>query len=210
MFNPRVVFGVVSLLLLVFLIVDWTSLDKQSKLERSVSVQSVVIPDGWKNINNDVLDVYVSLDDGSVRQAFLFEKLERGGLYKTRLMSDDSLLRFYFKTNVSGFSNSSPYVVDESSKDYLKISSTDAAGNVLTKIYYFDSPNTLYVKDQLDLATPSFGNVSVFKTLYRNRNKSIDYGTSFSRDHLAYSTSEDVFNDEQLSSVDSREDYLGN
>ena len=210
MFNPRVIFGVVSLLLLVFLIVDWTSLDKQSKLERSVSVQSVVIPDGWKNINNDVLDVYVSLDDGSVRQAFLFEKLERGGLYKTRLMSDDSLLRFYFKTNVSGFSNSSPYVVDESSKDYLKISSTDAAGNVLTKIYYFDSPNTLYVKDQLDLATPSFGNVSVFKTLYRNRNKSIGYGTSFSRDHLAYSTSEDVFNDEQLSSVDSREDYLGN
>ena len=83
------------------------------------------------------------LDDGSVRQAFLFEKSERGGLYKTRLMSDDSLLRFYFKTNVSGFSNSSPYVVDESSKDYLKISSTDAAGNVLTKIYYFDSPNTL-------------------------------------------------------------------
>ena len=77
MFNPRVIFGVVSLLLLVFLIVDWTSLDKQSKLERSVSVQSVVIPDGWKNINNDVLDVYVSLDDGSVRQAFLFEKLER-------------------------------------------------------------------------------------------------------------------------------------
>ena len=210
MFSPRVIFGVVSLLLLVFLIVDWTSLDKQSKLERSVSVQSVVVPDGWENINNDVLDVYVSLDDGSVRQAFLFEKSERGGLYKTRLMSDDSLLRFYFKTNVSGFSNSSPYVVDESSEDYLKISSTDAAGNVLTKIYYFDSPNTLYVKDQLDLATPSFGNVVVFKTLYRNRNKSIDYGTSFSRDHLAYSTSEDVFNDEQLSSVDSREDYLGN
>ena len=210
MFNPRVIFGVVSLLLLVFLIVDWTSLDKQSKLERSVSVQSIVVPDGWENINNGVLDVYVSLDDGSVRQAFLFEKSERGGLYKTRLMSDDSLLRFYFKTNVSGFSNSSPYVVDESSEDYLKISSTDAAGNVLTKIYYFDSPNTLYVKDQLDLATPSFGSVVVFKTLYRNRNKSIDYGTSFSRDHLAYSTSEDVFNDEQLSSVDSREDYLGN
>ena len=209
MFNPRVVFGVVSLLLLVFLIVDWTSLDKQSKLERSVSVQSVVVPDDWKNITNNELDVYVSLEDGSVRQAFLFEKSERGGLYKARLMSDDSLLRFYFKTNVSGFSNSSPYVVDESSKDYLKISSTDAAGNVLTKIYYFDGPNTLYVKDQLSLATPSFGNVVVFKTLYRNRNKSVDYGTSFSRDHLAYSTSEDVFNDEQLSSVDSREDYLG-
>jgi len=209
MFNPRVVFGVVSLLLLVFLIVDWTSLDKQSKLERSVSVQSTVVPDGWKNITNDELDVYVSLEDGSVRQAFLFEKSERGGLYKARLMSDDSLLRFYFKTNVSGFSNSSPYVVDESSKDYLKISSTDAAGNVLTKIYYFDGLNTLYVKDQLSLVTPSFGNVVVFKTLYRNRNKSVDYGTSFSRDHLAYSTSEDVFNDEQLSSVDSREDYLG-
>ena len=209
MFNPRIVFGVVSLLLLVFLIVDWTSLDKQSKLERSVSVQSTVVPDGWKNITNDELDVYVSLEDGSVRQAFLFEKSERGGLYKARLMSDDSLLRFYFKTNVSGFSNSSPYVVDESSKDYLKISSTDAAGNVLTKIYYFDGLNTLYVKDQLSLVTPSFGNVVVFKTLYRNRNKSVDYGTSFSRDHLAYSTSEDVFNDEQLSSVDSREDYLG-
>ena len=39
--------------------------------------------------------------------------------------------------------------------------------------------------------------------------KSIDYGVSFSRDHLAYSTSEDVFNDEQLSSVSKREDYLG-
>ena len=37
----------------------------------------------------------------------------------------------------------------------------------------------------------------------------MDYGTAFSRDHLAYSTTEDVFNDEQLSSVKSREDYLG-
>ena len=210
MFNPRIVFGCVSLFLLLFLIVDWTSLDKETKLDRSVSVQSGDVPDSWKKINNGVLDIYVSLEDGSIRQAFLFEKLERAGLYKTRLLSDDSLLRFYFKTAVSGFSNSLPYVVDEAADDYLKISSVDEAGNVLTKIYYFDSPNTLYIRDELDLATPSFGNVVVFKTLYRNRNKSIDYGTTFSRDHLAYSTTEDVFNDEQLSSVSGREDYLGN
>tara|TARA_Y100000748_G_scaffold121712_1_gene102327 strand:- start:491 stop:1999 length:1509 start_codon:yes stop_codon:yes gene_type:complete len=210
MFSPRLVFGSVTLLFLVLLIVDWTSLDKESKLERSVSVQSAVVGDGWANINNDVLDIYVSLSDGSVREAFLFEKAERDGLYKTRLLSDDSLLRFFFKTNVDGFSNSSPYVIDESSSDYLKISSEDINGNVLTKIYYFDSPNTLYIEDRFDLAVPAFGNVLVFKTFWRDRNKSIDYGTTFSRDHLAYSTSEDVFNDEQLSSVDGREDYMGN
>ena len=210
MFNPRVVFGVVSLLLLVLMIVDWTSLDKESKLERSVSVQTSVVEGDWKNINNGVLDIYVSLSDGSIKQAFLFEKSERGGLFKTRLLSDDPLLRFFFKTNVDGFSNSLPYVVDEVSSDYLKISSKDTNGNVLTKIYYFDTPNTLYIEDRLELAAPAFGNVLVFKTFWRNRNKSIDYGTTFSRDHLAYSTSEDVFNDEQLSSVDGREDYLGN
>ena len=210
MFKPRVVFGVVSLLLLVLLIVDWTSLDKETKLERSVSVQSDLVGGDYKNIKNDVLDIYVNLSDGSIKQAFLFEKRERGGLYKTRLLSDDSLLRFYFKTNVNGFSNSSPYVVDEALSDYLKISSKDVDGNVLTKIYYFETPNTLYIEDRLELAVPAFGNVLVFKTFYRNRNKSVDYGTTFSRDHLAYSTSEDVFNDEQLSSVDGKEDYLGN
>ena len=31
-----------------------------------------------------------------------------------------------------------------------------------------------------------------------------------SRDHLAYSTSDDVFNDEQITSIRGREDYLGN
>ena len=49
MFNPRAVFGVVSVFLLVLLIVDWTSLDKESKLERSVSVQSSVVEGDWKN-----------------------------------------------------------------------------------------------------------------------------------------------------------------
>ena len=92
---------------LVFLIVDWTSLDKESKLDRSISVQSFDVPDSWQNINNGTLDVYIDLEDGSVRQAYLFEKSERKGLYKTRLLSDDALLRFYFKTGVSGFSNSS-------------------------------------------------------------------------------------------------------
>ena len=62
----------------------------------------------------------------------------------------------------------------------------------------------------MELVSSSFGNISAYKTFYRNKNKSIDYGVSFSRDHLAYSTSDDVFNDEQITSIRGREDYLGN
>ena len=71
-------------------------------------------------------------------------------------------------------------------------------------------PNIVKVDDSLGLVSSSFGNISAFKTFYRNKNKSIDYGVSFSRDHLAYSTSDDVFNDEQITSIRNREDYTGN
>ena len=63
----------------------------------------------------------------------------------------------------------------------------DLNGNTLEGVY-FDGPNVVVVDDRLGLVSSSFGNISAFKTFYRNKNKSIDYGVSFSRDHLAYST----------------------
>ena len=209
MFNPRLFFAGSTLLLLLFLIFEWNTQDKKQKLERSVELQSDFMPADTINIKNKNLDLYIDLNDGSLRKAYVLEKQERDGLFKTRLMSDDESLRFYFKSSVSGFANSSPFVVESFSDDYLKISADDTSGNTLTKTYYFEDKHILFVEDRLDLSTPTFGTVPFFKTFYRENKKSIDYGVSFSRDHLAYSTSEDVFNDEQLSSVSKREDYLG-
>ncbi|GIR11149.1 MAG: hypothetical protein CM15mP22_5690 [Gammaproteobacteria bacterium] len=73
----------------------------------------------------------------------------------------------------------------------------------LRKHLSFHGGHVVDIKDKLFLSVPAYGSVNIFKTFYRNRNKSVDYGTAFSRDHLAYSTTEDVFNDEQLSSVKS-------
>ena len=209
MFSPRIVFGLVALLLLLALIVDWTSLDKKNKFERSVQVQDQLFsqPYQFEKISNGVLEVYVSLDDGSVRQAFLFEKSKRDGLEKVRLMSDDQFLRFYFKTSVKEHKNAHPYTVDELSENYLKISSKDANGNELVKTFSFDDDHTLLITDEVALATSTAGSLTVDKYFYRNNSKSVDYGTTFSRDHLAYSSTDDVFNDDQLSSFSEKDVY---
>ena len=209
MFSPRLFFAISSLLLLLFLIFEWNSQDKEQKLDRSVQLQSVEIDPSLINIKNDVLDLYISPVDGSLRVAYITEKEERGGLYKTRLMSDDSFLRFYFNTEVYGFKNTAPFEVVSSSNSYLELSSVDGSGNVLNKTYSFNDQNILQIEDRLKLSAPSLGGVPVFKTFYRDEKKSIDYGVSFSRDHLAYSTSEDVFNDEQITSIKTKEKHFG-
>ena len=77
MFNPRLIFGVVSLFFLLWLIVDYTSMDKKLKFDRSVEVQDLDYDESLlRKITNGALEVYISLEDGSVRQAFLFEKKE--------------------------------------------------------------------------------------------------------------------------------------
>ena len=45
-------------------------------------------------------------------------------------------------------------------------------GNVLEKTFYFDGENVLRIDDSLELVSSSFGNISAFKTFYRNKNKS--------------------------------------
>ena len=210
MFNQRGIFASISLLLVLGLIFEWNSNSKNTKLQESVVVQNSTNLAGYEKISNGSLEVFVDLKDGSIKEAFLYEKQTRNGLYKTRLLSDDGLLRFYFKTSISGFNNETPFVVSQKQADRISISSSDLVGNVLEKTFYFDGENVLRIDDSLELVSSSFGNISAFKTFYRNKNKSIDYGVSFSRDHLAYSTSEDVFNDEQITSIRNREDYLGN
>ena len=210
MFNQRGIFASISLLLVLGLIFEWNSNSKNTKLQESVVVQNSTNLAGYEKISNGSLEVFVDLKDGSIKEAFLYEKQARNGLYKTRLLSDDVLLKFYFKTSISGFNNESPFVVSQKQPDKISISSSDLVGNVLEKTFYFDGENVLRIDDDLRLVSSSFGNISAFKTFYRNKNKSIDYGVSFSRDHLAYSTSEDVFNDEQITSIRNREDYLGN
>ena len=71
MFNPRLIFGVVSLFFLLWLIVDYTSMDKKLKFDRSVEVQDLDYDESLlRKITNGALEVYISLEDGSVRQAF--------------------------------------------------------------------------------------------------------------------------------------------
>ena len=195
----------VFVLLLVF---DWGNINKDEKTNTSVYVQNLAVNASQEKISNNELEIYVDLRDGSIKNAFIMETAERDGLYKTRLLSDDDLLRFYFRTNVSGFSGKD-FVVQERFSDTLIISSVDGAGNRLEKTFKLSGGHVVDIKDKLFLSVPAYGSVNIFKTFYRNRTKSVDYGTAFSRDHLAYSTTEDVFNDEQLSSVKSREDYLG-
>ena len=210
MFNPRLIYGSLALLLLLGLIYEWNSGSKEIKLQGSLAVQDSAGEVVYEKLSNGSLDLFVDLADGSIREAFLYEKKEQNGLYKTRLLSDDELLKFYFKSSISGFRNAEPFRVLSASADSLAIGAEDSSGNYLTKTFVFDGPHVVKVSDELELTSGSFGNISAFKTFYRNTNKSIDYGTSFSRDHLAYSTTEDVFNDEQITSVRGREDYVGN
>ena len=210
MFNPRTIFASLSLVLVLGLIYEWSSDSKSTKLERSVLVQNSAGTSGYEMISNGSLDIYIDTNDGSIKEAFLYEKEREDGLVKTRLMSDDDLLKFYFKTSISGFRNDGPFKIKSKTADSLVLEGSDLNNNTLEKVFYFEGPNVVRIDDGLGLVSSSFGNISAFKTFYRNKNKSIDYGVSFSRDHLAYSTSDDVFNDEQIVSVKTREDYTGN
>ena len=207
MFNPRSIFLVISLLLVMLLVFDWGNINKEQKVEVSKFVQEKTDSDLFE-ISNGSLEIYIDLEDGSIKEAYLREKRINNGLEKVRLLSNDEFLRFYFKSTISGF-NPRDFSVLNSSKDYLTIQAMDGAGNTLTKKIKFSDKYSLLIEDRLDLTTATIGVINSFKTFYRDEKKSVDYGTSFSRDHLAFSTSEDVFNDESLRSVDSREDYMG-
>ena len=123
-------------------------------------------------------------------------------------MSNDELLRFYFKTSVSGFS-ANGFDIESASEDELVLVKKDNLGSELRKTFLFSDDYSLFIRDELSTPGTAFGDIKIFKTFYRDANKSIDYGTSFSRDHLAYSHNDDVFNDEQLTSIDSKESYVG-
>jgi len=207
MFNPRSVFLLISLILVMLLVFDWGNVSKEQKVEVSKSVQEKTDSELFK-ISNESLEIFVDLEDGSIKEAFLKEKKINNGLEKVRLLSNDEFLRFYFKSTISGFSPIG-FSVLNSSDDYLTIQGMDGVGNILTKKITFSDKYNLLIEDRLDLSTSTIGVINSFKTFYRDEKKSVDYGTSFSRDHLAFSTSEDVFNDESLRSVDSREDYMG-
>ena len=207
MFNPRSIFLVISLLLVMLLVFDWGNINKEQKVEVSKFVQEKTDSDLFE-ISNGSLEIYIDLEDGSIKEAYLREKRINNGLEKVRLLSNDEFLRFYFKSTISGFSPRD-FSVLNSSKNYLTIQALDGAGNTLTKKITFSDKYSLLIEDRLDLTTAAIGVINSFKTFYRDEKKSVDYGTSFSRDHLAFSTSEDVFNDESLRSVDSREDYMG-
>jgi hypothetical protein len=183
------------------------NINKEQIVEVSKFVQEKTDSDLFK-ISNESLEIFIDLEDGSVKEAYLKEKKINNGLEKVRLLSDDEFLRFYFKSTISGFSPTGFSVIDSSS-DSLTIKAVDGVGNVLTKKIKFSDKYGLLIEDRLDLSTSTIGVINSFKTFYRDEKKSVDYGTSFSRDHLAFSTSEDVFNDESLRSVDSREDYMG-
>lgn len=207
MFNPRSIFLVISLLLVMLLVFDWGNVSKEQKVEVSKFVQEKTDSDLFE-ISNGSLEIFIDLEDGSIKEAYLREKRINNGLEKVRLLSNDEFLRFYFKSTISGFSPRD-FSVLNSSKNYLTIQALDGAGNTLTKKITFSDKYSLLIEDRLDLSTAAIGVINSFKTFYRDEKKSVDYGTSFSRDHLAFSTSEDVFNDESLRSVDSREDYMG-
>ena len=207
MFNPRSIFLLISLLLVMLLVFDWGNVSKEQKVEVSKFVQEKTDSDLFE-ISNGSLEIFIDLEDGSIKEAYLREKRINNGLEKVRLLSNDEFLRFYFKSTISGFSPRD-FSVLNSSKNYLTIQALDGAGNTLTKKITFSDKYSLLIEDRLDLSTAAIGVINSFKTFYRDEKKSVDYGTSFSRDHLAFSTSEDVFNDESLRSVDSREDYMG-
>ena len=207
MFNPRSIFLLISLSLVMLLVFDWGIVSKEQKVEVSKFVQEKTDSDLFE-ISNGSLEIFIDLEDGSIKEAYLREKRINNGLEKVRLLSNDEFLRFYFKSTISGFSPGD-FSVLNSSKNYLTIQALDGAGNTLTKKITFSDKYSLLIEDRLDLSTAAIGVINSFKTFYRDEKKSVDYGTSFSRDHLAFSTSEDVFNDESLRSVDSREDYMG-
>ena len=104
----------------------------------------------YQKISNDLLEIYIDQTDGSIKEVFLAEKNERNGLFKTRLMSDDELLTFYFKTSVSGFSPES-YLLEELTPNSLVLVSEDAANNTLRKTFSLTDDYVLEIYDELIL-----------------------------------------------------------
>ena len=150
MFNPRSVFLLISLLLVMLLVFDWGNVSKEQKVEVSKSVQEKTDSELFK-ISNESLEIFVDLEDGSIKEAFLKEKKINNGLEKVRLLSNDEFLRFYFKSTISGFSPIG-FSVLNSSDDYLTIQGMDGVGNILTKKITFSDKYNLLIEDRLDLS----------------------------------------------------------
>jgi len=159
MFNPRVVFLALTFVFVLLLVFDWENINKENKLNTSLAVQAT--DNQYQKISNDLLEVYIDQTDGSIKEAFLAEKNERKGLYKTRLMSDDELLTFYFKTSVSGFSPES-YTLEDLAPNSLVLVSEDSANNKLRKTFSLTDGYVLEIFDELELAVPSYGSISFF------------------------------------------------
>ena len=155
MFNPRSIFLLISLLLVMLIVFDWGNINKEQKVEVSKSVQEKTDLDLFK-ISNKSLEIFVDLKDGSIKEAYLKEKKINNGLEKVRLLSNDEFLRFYFKSTISGFSPTGFSVLD-SSDDYLTIQGMDGVGNVLTKKITFSDKYSLLIEDRLDLSTSTIG-----------------------------------------------------
>ena len=141
MFNPRTIFASLSLVLVLGLIYEWNSGSKSTKLERSVLVQNSAGASGYEKISNGSLDIYIDINDGSIKEAYLYEKERGDGLVKTRLMSDDDLLKFYFKTSISGFRNDGPFKIKDKTSSSLVLVGSDPNNNTLEKVFYFEGPN---------------------------------------------------------------------
>ena len=131
MFNPRTIFASLSLVLILGLIYEWNSGSKSTKLERSVLVQNSAGASGYEKISNGSLDIYIDIDDGSIKEAYLYEKERGDGLVKTRLMSDDSLLKFYFKTSISGFRNDASFKIKDKTSDSFDLERSDLNNNTV-------------------------------------------------------------------------------
>ena len=106
---------------------------------------------GHEMISNNNLDLYIDTADGSIKEAFLYEKERDDGLVKTRLMSNDDLLKFYFKTSISGFRNSTPFEVKSKTSSSIVLEGADSNGNILEKVFYFEKscPHYAHILDQI-------------------------------------------------------------
>ena len=120
-------------------------------------VQNSAGASGYEKISNGSLDIYIDIDDGSIKEAYLYEKERGDGLVKTRLMSDDSLLKFYFKTSISGFRNDGSFKIKDKTSDSLVLVGSDPNNNTLEKVFYFEGPNVVRIDDSLGLVSSLLG-----------------------------------------------------
>ena len=135
----------------------------------------------------------------------LYKTAERDGLYKTRLLSDDDLLRFILEQTY--LVSIKDFVVQERLSDTLIFHPLMGLATNLKKHLSFQVGMLWILKISYFVGACLWFS-KYFKTFYETE-ISLWIMEQHSRDHLAYSTTEDVFNDEQLSSVKSGEDYLG-